>query len=576
MKLDGPSSKGTKGKKFSFKRLKLIPKVLGTGEKLLVLLAIVLMLGGITWFAGQNYINSTVEVPQHGGTLSLGLVGQPRYINPLLSPTSDVDQDMTTLVFASLFKFDKDFKLQNDLAESLSISEDKKAYTVKLKSGLTWHDGEPLTAADVIFTVKSIQDPSWNSPLSLGFKGVTVEQTDELTLVFKLDEVYSAFASSLTFGILPQHLWASVSGSTATLAEANLKPIGSGPYKFKELTKDRNGKLIRYKLVANDTYHAGEPFISEIKIKFYDQIADVAQAYQEGDVDTVNKLPVADAGEFDNSKTNINTVSLPRYDAIFLNANKNTELQELKVRAALAHAIKKSDLVDKILMGNGNVINSPLVPGTLGYTEDVHLYSYDPELSKKQLTEEGFKVDKDGFFAKDDKRLVIELVTADTPENKKLAEAIAAFWKAINVETKIKELTVSELQQDVIRNRSYQTLLFGEVIGADPDLYPFWHSTQITDPGLNLTSFTDEDLDELLEQARQATDPKERAGKQTAISKILAENLHAIFLYSPNYLYASRSNIKGIDLENINLPADRFNGINEWYIKTKRVSNEGE
>jgi len=550
----------------------LIPKVLGTAEKLLVLLAIIGILAGGTWLTTRNYLNSTVEVPKHGGTLNFGLVGQPRYINPLLSPTSDVDQDLTKLIFSGLFKFDKDFTLQNDLAESMTVSKDKKTYTIKIRTGLKWQDDQPLTAEDVAFTVRAIQDPSWNSPLSLGFKGVQVSQKDEHTIVFALDEVYSAFTSSLTFGVLPAHIWSDVNGATATLAEANLKPIGSGPFKFKELTKDRNGKLIKYDLVSNSDYYLGEPNINEIKIKFYEQNADVAQAFKDGDVDTINKLPVTEISNLNQKKATTYTLSLPRYDAIFFNANKNGNLRSSKARQALAHAIKKSDLIEKVLLNNGTVINSPLAPGTPGYTKEVTMYGYDPKKSQELLKQDGFKPGKDGIVTKDGKKLSIELVTADTPENKQLATMISEFWKKVGVATSIKELPVADLQQDYIRNRNYQTLLFGEVIGADPDLYPFWHSTQITDPGLNLTSFTNEDLDKLLEQARQATDAKERTKKQTGISKILAKELYAIFLYSPNYLYITRSNLRGVDLANINLPSDRFNDINKWYLRTKRVT----
>ncbi|MFH0831071.1 MAG: ABC transporter substrate-binding protein, partial [Parcubacteria group bacterium] len=216
-----------------------MPRALSTLEKLIVLLALCGFLGGATWWGARSYLNSTVAVPEQGGAVQLGLVGQPRYINPLLAPTSDVDMDLSTLVFGSLYKLDKDFKPYADLAESLNVSADQKTYSVVLKQGVNWHDGQPLTASDVVFTVKAIQDPSWQSPLNLGFKGVTVEQVDERTVRFTLQEVYAPFASTLTFGILPEHLWASVPGSSASLAELNTKPVGSGPYKFDELTKDK-------------------------------------------------------------------------------------------------------------------------------------------------------------------------------------------------------------------------------------------------------------------------------------------------------------------------------------------------
>jgi len=552
------------------RRLRLLPRALSTLEKLIILLAVIGFFGGAVWWGTRNYLETTVPVADYGGTIKLGLAGQPRYINPLLAPTSDVDQDLSNIIFSSLFKFDKDFNLVGDLAESVSVSEDQKTYTVTLKENLTWHDGEPLTAADVVFTVRSIQDANWNSPLSLGFKGVAVEQVDERTVTLALQEVYAPFQGTLTFGILPAHLWNSIQGANATLAELNSKPIGSGPYVFDELTKDKQGRVKRYIFKANENYHAGQPFINEVRVTFYDKPADLVQAYHDGDIDAVGGVPFAEKESLEGSRTQMLSLLLPRYDALFINANSNGYIRPTEVRQALSHAIKKSDLVEKVLKGNGTVVNSGLIPGSPGYTEDVTVYGYDPEKAKELLRADEWE-ERDGGWFKEEDRLILEIVTADTPENRQLADLIKSYWEAIGITTVVVEAPVAELQQTYLRERKYQTLLFGEVIGADPDLYPFWHSTQIADPGLNLTSFSNDDLDKLLEEARQTTDPAVRAEKQTAISKILADELHAIFLYSPNYLFAHRSNLQGVDLMNINLPSDRLNTINEWYLSTKRV-----
>lgn len=565
--------RGVKGRLGAFKRIKLLPQTLSSIEKLIVLLALVGFLAGATWLGLRNYLSSTTVVAQDGGAFNLGLVGQPRYVNPLLAPTSDVDMDLSTLVFSSLEKVDKNGQLVGDLAESVSVSKDQKVYTVVLKQNIKWHDGQPLTASDVVFTVKAIQDPNWQSPLNLGFKGVTVAQVDDRTLTLTLQEVYAPFQSTLTFGILPEHLWASVPGANASLAELNTKPIGSGPYKFEELTKDKTGTIKKFSLLANDEYYNGRPHIDAITVSFYDQPADLVQAYKDNDIDSAGGIPISDKEGLQSGGTNVLAVGLPRYDALFINANSNNYIRPDEVRQALSHAIKKSELVDKVLHGNGVVVNSPLVPGSLGYTADVTVYGYDPEKAKALLKEDGWEF-KDGHWFKDKDRLIVEIVTADTTENRAVAEMIKGYWEAIGIEVVIVNAPVAELQQTHIRERKYQTLLFGEVIGADPDLYPFWHSTQIADPGLNLTSFSDDDLDQLLEEARQTTDPKKRAAKQTEISKLLAKDLHAIFLYSPQYLLALRDKIKGVELTTITMPADRFNDVHNWYIKTKRVPKE--
>lgn len=564
------------GRRVGFRRLRLLPRVLSTFEKFIILLALFAFFGGAVWWGLRNYLENTTVVAAQGGTLNLGLVGQPRYVNPLLSPTSDVDQDLSTLVFSSLFKLDKDFVLKPDLAESVTVSADQKTYTVVLKENLKWHDGIPLTASDVVFTVKAIQDPNWNSPLNLGFKGITVAKVDDRTVTFTLQEVYAPFQSTLTFGILPEHLWAQVQGTNATLAEFNTKPIGSGPFKFNELTKDRSGVIKKYNLQANAEYHNGPVYISEVNVTFYEQPTDLVQAYRDNDIDLISGVPFADKSKVEGAGTQLLSLALPRYDAIFINANNNGLVRPAAVRQALSHAIKKSDLVDKVLLGNGQVVNSPLIPGSMGYTADVQVYGYDVAKAVELLKGEGFEQKEGGHWFKGADKLAMQIVTADTPENVQLANLIKGFWEAIGIETEVISAPVAELQQTYIRERKYQTLVFGEVIGADPDLYPFWHSTQIADPGLNLTSFSSDDLDKLLEEARQTVDVAQRTAKQTQISQLLARELHAIYLYSPNYLLAVDDNIKGVDLKNINLPADRFNQIQQWYISTKRVPKPAE
>jgi peptide/nickel transport system substrate-binding protein len=573
IRLEGPE-KFNHSRTRSLKRLRLLPRVLTSLEKLVIVLALMAFFGGAVWWGMRNYLSSTIAVAEQGGTLDLGLVGQPRYINPLLSPTSDVDQDLSTLVFSSLFKLDKDFKLNGDLAESIAVSEDQKIYTIVLRQNLKWHDGQTLDADDVVFTVKSIQDAGWNSPLSLGFRGISVAKVDDRTITFTLQEPYAPFSSTLTFGVLPEHLWASISGSAATLAELNTKPIGSGPFKFDELTKDKTGQIKNFHLVSNPDYHLGAAHLSDIQVRFYESSADLVQAYQDGDIDMVGGVPFADKGSLESKNTSVLTLGLPRYDALFINANNNSYLRPEKTRRALAHAINKPDLISQVLKGNGVEVDSPLTPGSLGYTDALTRYGYNTEGAKQLLTEEGWELRADNRWYKGNDKLIVEIVTADTPENRELAEVVKNFWNAIGIEVVVVNAPVAELQQTHIRERKYQTLLFGEVIGADPDLYPFWHSTQIADPGLNLTSFSNDELDELLEEARKTNDPAQRAAKQSQISKILAEDLHAIFLYSPNYLIAVRANIKGVDLKNINLPSDRFNQINQWYIKTKRVAKD--
>jgi len=515
----------------------------------------------------------TTLLPQQGGIYREAAVGQPRSLNPILTSGSDIDADIIHLIYSSLFKLDSNLELQPDLAESYEVSQDRRQYTIKLKSGITWHDGQPFTADDVIFTIASIQTPDYNSPLLSQFQGVTVNKVDDSTVTFTLKEPYTPFPISLTTKIIPQHVWENIAPRTAALSEQNLKPIGTGPFKFTELiTRRRSGDITSIRLRRNDSFYAQPPYLDEINFNFFSTHDEAQQALNASQADGLGFVPLQIFDQLKNrARVSTHRLLLPQYFALFFNQNKNDLLNNTGLRNSLALAIDRQAIVDEALQGQGEPLHLPIPHGLFGQRDDL-AGTYDPAAAKQNLEEDGWQdVDGDGIREKDNQRLHLKITTTDWPEYVRTAEIIQQQWQAIGVETNIEHLGAGTIQQTVVGPRDYEILLFGEILPADPDPYPFWHSTQTKAPGLNLSLFQDKEVDKLLEEARQAGSEDERAAKYHDFQGKIFDLKPAIILYQPYYLFSTNSKVRGINVSQAALPAQRFNNISDWHVRTKRV-----
>ncbi len=542
-----------------------------------------LSLGATVVRAYQGHVTYT---PADGGKYTEGIVGTPKWINPLYAASSDADQDMVTLVYSRLFEEDARKGLTPDIAESYTISEDKKTYTIKMRQGVFFHrmsddSGEQqLTADDVIFTVGLIQDPLYASPLRSNFAEVTVQRVDDFTVSFTLKEPFAPFLNNLTFGILPEFLWIDVLPENARLVELNLKPIGSGPYAFKELKKDPSGFIKSVTLVPNAQYYGAKPHIEELTLKFYPDIDTAVIALQDKNIEGLSFISASHRAAIEEQRSDVefHTFSLPQYTAIFFNQT-NSLLKNAEVREALALAINKEEILNQALNNEGQIIHAPILPGSIGYNPEVRKYNYDTTLASNFLNDKGwvFPAVAEGseppaqpVRQKDGVELALSLSTLDQEEYVSSVELIKKYWEAIGVRVELKIYSAKDIQKKVIAPRQYEALLFGEIVGADPDPYPFWHSSQNRDPGLNLAVFFNKQVDQLLEEARQTDNAEQRQLKYLHFQNILADELPAIFLYNPTYTYPVHNKVKGIDGGSINILSDRFSTIGDWYIETSR------
>jgi len=529
-----------------------------------------LIIISVVFLGVRFYQRHVTYLPKEGGSYTEALIGQPSYVNPVLSQTNDVDMDISRLVFSGLFKYNKDQQLITDLADSYEISEDQKTYTIRLKQDIAWHNGNALLIDDVIFTIETILDSDFNSPLYSSLKGVTIERVDDTTIKFILEEPFTPFLSNLTFGILPAHIWSDVSVTNFTLAEFNTKPIGSGPYKFEELSKDRSGNIKSYTLERNDFYYGKESYIDKIIFKFFPDFASAVEAARNKSVDGVSFVPSDYKGEIDKNDNLLSySLQLPQYTAIFFN-QKNDLLKNQELKQALAHAINKEKILIQALAGDGVIIEAPILAGFIGHHPDVKKYEYNKQKAEEMLDALEWKIPEDGGLRqKDGQTLQFSLTTVDRSEYLQTVNILKESWEAVGVGVELKIMNAARVDKEVIKPRNYEAFLYGEILGFDPDPYPFWHSTQMLAGGFNLSNYFNKDVDKLLEEARKTSNNDERAQKYIEFQNTIAEELPAIFLYSPHYNYAVHKKIQGIDLQRITIPSDRFNGIEDWYTKTK-------
>jgi len=538
-----------------------------------IILIIILLVFVIGYFGSRYYNNHTNIVPAVGGTLTEGLAGQPDFINPILSQTNDIDRDLVQLIFSAPLTYDTNHQLIGNLVDKWDISEDGKVYTIYLKDNLQWHDGQPLTADDVVFTYQLIQNQNYPGTLHDNWRDVSIEKVDDKTIKFSLPSVFSPFLTNLTTGIIPQHIFSQVDPAKLMETDYNLEPIGSGPFKVKKIVVDKNGQYNSIELTKFDQYYDQKPYLDSIVFKFYDTYQAVYTAYQKKEIISIGHVLTTDWPQVSAQTTTANyyDIPLPQYTAIFLNQNSKTLLRDPYIKEALYYGLNREQILNDVIFGKGEIINTPILSGFMGNNPDIPNLPYDVEKAKGIL-EKGkwVDVDGDGVREKDNVRLGFSLVTSDTPDFMRTAKMIQNDWRAIGVDLQIGIYNIGDLESQFIKSRNYDALLFGENLGSDPDPYVYWHSSQISDPGLNLSSYANVEVDRYIEAARQTNDNESRIHSYLPMQVALFDEKPAVFLFRPYYIYAVNKAVLGINVQQAANPAERFLGISDWYINTKR------
>ena len=647
---------------------KQLPKVLSKKEKQVLLIFVFLFFGSLI-FLGINTIHNLPTQPAFGGTHIEGVIGRPQFINPIFAPFNPVDKDLVKLIFSGLMKHTPEGKIVPDLAAKYEVNEKGTLYKITLRDNLFWNDGTPLTAKDVVFTIETIQNPDFNSPLRIKWLGITVTKISNQEIHFQLRNPYHRFIENLTLKILPKHIWQDIPANKWRLnIQNNLhQPIGSGPYQVQEIRQDRLGYIKFLNLKRNTHYHNQKPFITQITFRFFENEEALIKAAKRKEITgfSLADIPNNHSLQILQNNFELHKIIIPRFFAVFFNHNELELLADRRIRQALNYGTNKEEIIKTVFDSKAFTVDSPILPEIFGFEKPKQVFQFNIEKANKLLDQTEFKKQDGqrnktiitgqdrpfradlrqgmrgaevrrlqqclarfpaiypegkitGYFGPATRRAVIRfqekyadeilapwgftrgtglvakttrkklnkicgqveteekaltftLTTVDQPELVAVANLLKEQWQALGIKIEVEAKKIDVLKQDFIIPRNYEALLFGKSLGLLPDLFPFWHSSQIKEPGLNLARYESVKADELLEEIRQNLNPKKRIKKIIELQNIIIADAPAVFLYSPYYLYWTSKEIKEVNIQKIVEPSKRFKNIENWYIETKRI-----
>jgi len=523
-------------------------------------------------------------VPVEGGAYTEALVGEISRLNPLLDDSNQVDRDIDRLLYRGLVSFDGRGLPQPDLAEGWSVSADGTLYTVTLRDDALWHDGEPVSSDDVIYTFSQFQDPDFPGAADLVemWQSINIIRLDDLTVQFQLPEPFAPFLDYLAEGLLPDHLLRGAQIEDLIDHPFHLEPVGAGPFRFERFLLE-DGRITGAVLAAFDDFYGGRPFLDRVEFHTYATAEQAWQAHNEGLIEGLSRLePDQFADVLPDPALSQYSARLAQSGVVFLNLKhpEKTFLAEKEVRQALLRAINRQWLIDEALDGQGIVAVGPILPGSWASPEGLEPLPFDPGLAAAQLDAAGWTLptgatpdSAEYVRAKDGAPLNLTLTFPDEPLASRLAEMIASGWAAVGVRTELQAVDPDGLIPDHLQAGAYEALLTEIDLAPypDPDPYPFWHDTQI-EGGQNYAGFDDRNSSIWLERARTTPDIAKRADYYRSFEHRFRDQVPALFLYHPVYNYAIDSGVQGVSIGPLLDPSDRLAGIGTWYLVARRAA----
>jgi peptide/nickel transport system substrate-binding protein len=523
---------------------------------------------------------SVITLPEAapGGIYTEALIGSMGRLNPMLDWNNPADRDINRLIFSGLIRFDSHGLPQPDLAESWGTSSDGIQYNFSIRPSAVWHDGEPVTTDDVIFTIELIKSSGSLFPQDIKdlWSQIEVKRLDDKTLQFKLPEPFAPFLDYVTFGILPKHLLESVSADQLASAEFNLKPVGTGPYKFDSLMTS-GGQISGVSLVVNEDYYLPRSYIEQVIFRFYPNSAAAFDAYQQGEVLGISQLTndILQQALMEPAFS-VYTSRLPQMGLVFLNLNNPTVafLQNEKVRHALLLGTNRNHIVSRIMQGQAIVADGPILPGSWAYYAEIEHFDYDPDAAATLLKDEGFVIPASGgdVRAKDGQFLNFTMVHPDDAVHTQIAQAIQSDWALIGVKVDLQSMPYDALVNDSLTSRNYQAALadLNTMRTPDPDPYLFWHQSEATG-GQNYSQWDNRSASEFLENARTEADFDSRARLYRNFQVVFVKDMPSLPLYYPVYSYGVDSQVQGVQVAPMYDVSDRLALISEWFLVTRRA-----
>lgn len=509
------------------------------------------------WFQTSYVRTAAVS----GGTYAEALKGPINTLNPLFA-VSSAELSASRLLFSSLYSLDSTGHLHGDIAETMTNGSDK-TFTVTMRRDARWHDGQPLKAEDVVFTVDMMKNTTVRSVMNASWRGIDAQRINDYTVQFTLPAAYAAFPQALTFAILPKHLLEAVEPANIRESGFSEGPIGSGPFKLRLLqtvSKTAGRKIVH--MAANDNYYAGKPRLDRLQLHTYGDDEAIGRALRTGEVSAASDIPGYVASAVDKSRYDIVTAPLDSGVYAILNTAQPL-LKDVSVRRALQIGTDTA-AIRQVLYDKPEPMDLPFTKRQVAGSESLAAPAYDQNAAEKLLTDNGWVL-QNGVRSKGADRLQLRVVTRKNSDYEKTLEVLSGQWRRLGVDVQTQVVDTSDgrqnFTQDILQRRDYDVLLDELTIGADPDVFAYWHSRGL----LNFSNYSNPVSDDALSSARARSDTTLRAVKYIAFAKQWLADAPAIGLYESDLIYARAKTARSIRPDEIIVePNEHYANVRYW------------
>lgn len=536
-------------------------------------LALMILLIGLSVIQLNAYQNAFSKVaPVSGGIYAEGVIGTLDTMNPLFASTA-AERAASKLMFGSLLSYDRENKLRGELAETWTSGDDGKTFTVTLRKNLRWHDGQPLTVDDVMYTISLMKNPRVNQALYRTWADVAVKKVGDRQVTFTLPSAYAPFPHALTFGVVPKHLLSSTSPERLRESSFNREPVGSGPFIFRNLqiVNQDASRLVVY-MNAFDGYVFGRPKVDRFQLHTYKDQGQLKQGFLTDEVNAAADLNASDMYSIVSAKPAASEVSRAVIDdGVFaLFRNDSPLLKDQTIRSALQQATDRPAILAK-LHGYAAPMEGPLTKDLVSISD--RQAPYNQKAAAAKLEAAGWKLNN-GIREKDGTPLTLKVVAPKSGDYETVVKAIADNWRKIGVDAQVELVSPASIQQNVLVPRNYDVLVYELAIGADPDVFAYWHSSQIGPYGFNLADYSSAVSDDLLSSARGRLDPTLRNAKYEAFTRQWLKDVPAVALYQPRLHYIVDTTTHSLTQDTVLADAtNRYRGVEYWTVNRDRVNN---
>ena len=534
-------------------------------EIMIWLAAIALLIAGLGIQYSWNSQGSKKDGAKSGGVYVEGVIGNISTLNPLLA-ASEPEQAVSRLLFSSLYNYDATGALHTDLAESMTVKDDK-VYTIKLRNA-AWHDGKKLTAEDVVYTINLIKNPQVRSPLRVNWLDISARAIDDSTVEFMLPAVYAGFSHALTFPVIPKHILQTVSPSSMREADFSSNPVGSGPFAVKRVqTSESTSSTDVVRMEPNTKYYGAVSTLSRLELRAYGNESLLVKAVNSGEVSAASGLSLSAADNIKSKQYSTKHWLLNKGVYLLMN-NRSQTLQDARVRRALRYATDTSSI--RATVGDNVArLDTPILQSQIAQKLPA-APDYNLDKAKALLKEAGWTYNQGQWKGKDGRPLAVAVTTSSgRDEYKKIVDVLKQQWSKLGVDVQLREIdtssTTTSFVQSVLQPRDYDALLYELELGADPDVFAYWHSSQASASGYNFANYSNRTVDNDLVGGRSRTNSALRAAKYIQFVNQWLNDAPAIGLYQSVGSYVLNNGASIVEPRgSLNTMNDRYADVTTW------------